>query len=69
MDKKFKLFQTVVLNSNEYKQYDVKKGDIGTILDIYMDGHYEVEFCDENGATKLMQAFSETELLCKEKNN
>jgi hypothetical protein len=52
------------------KQYDVvritkdiqsegfTKGQIGTILEVYYDNHFEVEICDKNGITLFLGALS-----------
>jgi hypothetical protein len=52
------------------KQYDVvriikdirsegiTKGQIGTILEVYHNNHFEVEICDKNGITLFLGALS-----------
>ena len=29
----------------------LRAGQVGVVVDVYRDGEYEVEFCDEDGAT------------------
>jgi hypothetical protein len=33
------------------------RGEIGTILEVYENDYYEIEFVNEDGSTKLLQAF------------
>ena len=35
-----------------------KDGQIGTILEVYDDNHFEVEICDSNGITLFLGALS-----------
>lgn len=58
----------------DYKLYDVVKttiaipdagisaGDTGTIVDIYSDGEFEIEFADNDGATIAMVALGKHEI-------
>ncbi len=55
-------YKVVRLLTDKYIDDGIKKGDIGTILEAYDGGHYEVEFCDENGKTIALFAFPEGEL-------
>jgi hypothetical protein len=57
-----KQFQKVRLLTNNYISEGIKKGDIGTILEIYDDKNFEVEFSDEKGFTMALFAFNITEL-------
>lgn len=58
-----KEYQDVRLLTNKYfHDYGIKKGDIGVILENYDGNYYEVEFCDEKGATKALFAFPKEEL-------
>ncbi|MFF2450298.1 DUF4926 domain-containing protein [Neobacillus sp. NPDC058068] len=36
----------------------ITKGQIGTILEVYDDNHFEVEICDSNGITLFLGALS-----------
>lgn len=35
----------------DFPAYGIKAGTVGTIIDLYADGEYEVEIADESGAT------------------
>ena len=43
-----KLFIKVKISNDNYISDNVKKGDIGYILENYGDGYYEVQFWDES---------------------
>jgi hypothetical protein len=47
-----KLFDVVILN-RDFDQYALKRGAVGTVVDIYTLPvlAYEVEFCDDHGRT------------------
>jgi hypothetical protein len=36
----------------------ITKGQIGTILEVYHDDHFEVEICDSNGRTLFLGTLS-----------
>jgi hypothetical protein len=36
----------------------ITKGQIGTILEVYDDNHFEVEICNSNGKTLFLGALS-----------
>ena len=36
----------------------ITKGQIGTILEVYDENHFEVEICDSNGITLFLGALS-----------
>ncbi len=59
---KFCLFQNVKLVSDKYSNENLHKGSVGTILEIWDDKNYEVEFCYENGETLYLGTFCEAEL-------
>ena len=59
---KLKQFQVVKLLNDKYWDQGVSKGDVGTILENYINGYYLVEFSDGNGITKLLDSFPEDEL-------
>ncbi|WP_369075774.1 DUF4926 domain-containing protein [Neobacillus bataviensis] len=40
----------------------IYKGQIGTILEVYDDNHFEVEINDSNGITLFLGAFSRDSL-------
>lgn len=59
----FQLFDTVRL-VKESPDLPLTCQSIGTIVEIYLEPAlaYEVEFCDENGRTTILQAFKPEEL-------
>lgn len=42
--------------------FGIKAGDVGTIVEVYGDGEYEVEFCNEKGETMAAFAMQEQQL-------
>ena len=46
----FEELETVVL-THDIDEYDLKKGDMGAIVNIYSDVDYEVEFVTASGKT------------------
>ncbi|WP_428633432.1 DUF4926 domain-containing protein [Sedimenticola sp.] len=65
-----KLLDTVVLEK-DIPEYDLKKGDLGAVVDIYEPDGLEVEFVMGSGKTKALitlktsdvRAMSETDIL------
>lgn len=47
---KFNLFDMVVVNL-ALPDFGIHSGMIGTIVDAYPDGEFEVEFCNDKGET------------------
>jgi hypothetical protein len=39
------------------------RGQVGTVVDILQPGHYEVEFCDDEGCTYAHAALGDDQLL------
>jgi len=39
------------------------RGQVGTVVEIYPDGQYEVEFADEEGRTYALEAFGADRLI------
>lgn len=58
---KFKLLETVVL-TKDLKQYGLKKGDLGAIVEIYGSHNYEVEFVTADGQTQALVELNERDL-------
>ncbi|MDI6784336.1 MAG: DUF4926 domain-containing protein [bacterium] len=58
---KFKLIDTVVLTRNIDK-YNLKYGDLGTIVEIYGDHDYEVEFITAGGHTQALITLNENDI-------
>ena len=59
---KFELFQSVILVNDLYQSQHLYKGSVGTILEIYDEHNYEVEFCNDDGTTLFLDAFNESEI-------
>lgn len=55
---KFKLLETVVL-TKDLKEYGLKKGDLGAIVEIYGSHDYEVEFVTADGHTQALVSLNE----------
>lgn len=52
-----KQFDVVKLTKDNPNK-DITKGQIGTILEVYNDKHFEVEICDSYGKTLFLGALS-----------
>jgi hypothetical protein len=52
-----KPFDVVKITKNNPTE-GITKGQIGTILEVYDDNHFEVEICDSNGITLFLGALS-----------
>jgi hypothetical protein len=48
----------VVRIKNDIPSEGITKGQIGTILEVYHDSHFEIEISDENGITLFSGAIS-----------
>ncbi|MFC4323281.1 DUF4926 domain-containing protein [Litchfieldia salsa] len=48
----------VVKITKDYPVEGITKGQIGTILEVYDDNHFEIEICDDNGRTLFLGALS-----------
>ena len=57
-----KVYDRVKLTTNKYKDEGISKGDLGTILEDYGDGYFEVDFSDNKGTTIALFAFPEEDL-------
>lgn len=62
------LFDVVSLKY-EFPEYGLKKGQKGTILEVYDEKHFEIEFSDNNGITIYLGLFcnDNLELICSNK--
>lgn len=56
--KKHREYQSVMLTTNKYIDDNLKKGMLGTILEVYDDENYEIEWYDDLGNVILMRAFN-----------
>lgn len=41
----------------------LRRGQVGTVVEIFFDGQYEVEFSDEEGRTYALEALHGDELM------
>lgn len=57
-----KLFDVVVLLTDQ-PRYELRRGDIGTVIHIFKTGAYEVEFSDATGETAAQLALAPSEFL------
>lgn len=57
-----KIYDRVKLKTDKYKEHGIRKGDIGTILEDYGDGYFEVDFSDDKGNTIALFAFPKSEM-------
>jgi len=62
MDRSVKLLDVVALVS-DVPEKSLRRGQVGTVVEILDAGHYEVEFCDDEGRTYALAALSDEELL------
>lgn len=62
MQKKFELLDTVAL-LEDLPQRNLKKGEVGTIVEILAPDVFEVEFSDDDGQTYAMFALRENQLM------
>ena len=62
---------SVVRLKNDHPEHNLKAGSQGTIVEIYNNNNYGVEFSDENGKTEALAAFKieELELIWEPKEN
>lgn len=52
----------VVRATADIQAFGVKAGDVGTVVEVYGDGEYEVEFCSDQGETIAVFAVPERQL-------
>ena len=60
-----KQFQKVRLVTNKYIKEGIRQGDIGVILEVYDEHHFEVEFSDKNGLTVALWFSAVLAFFCK----
>ncbi|MFC4322659.1 DUF4926 domain-containing protein [Litchfieldia salsa] len=48
----------VVRITKDYPAEGIIKGQIGTIIEVYVNNHFEIEICDNNGRTLFLGALS-----------
>ncbi len=47
----YKAYDKIIITTNKYKSDSVVIGTLATILEVYDDNNYEVQFYDRNGKT------------------
>jgi hypothetical protein len=62
MSKNISLLDTVAL-SEDLPQRNLKRGEVGTVVEILAPDTYEVEFCDDEGKTYAMFALRADQLM------
>lgn len=62
MTSNLRLLDVVALLKN-VPEKKLKKGQVGTIVEILGNNHYEVEFCNNKGETLALIAIAEKELM------
>jgi hypothetical protein len=60
--KEFKMLDVVAV-LHDHPKLGLVAGEVGTIVEIWKPGVFEVEFCDNLGQTVAMAAFPEKELM------
>lgn len=60
--RKLKLLETVAL-LNDLPERKLKRGEVGTIVEVLAPEVYEVEFCDEEGQTYAELALRSDQLM------
>lgn len=58
---KFNSIETVVL-TKDIEEHNLKKGDLGTVVGIYGDHDYEVEFLTVGGRTAALISLNEKDI-------
>ncbi len=56
--RKIKLYQTVKLITDKYEESGLKRGTLGTVLEIYDEENFEIEWYDTLGNVIYMCAFN-----------
>ncbi len=62
MTNHFKLLDVIALLKN-LPGKKLKQGQVGTIVEIFNNHHYEVEFCNNSGETITLVSIHEKDLL------
>lgn len=58
---RFNLIETVVL-TKDIDEHNLKKGDMGTVVEIYGEHDYEVEFVTAGGRTVALISLNEKDI-------
>jgi hypothetical protein len=62
MSKEINLLDTVAL-LEDLPQRNLKRGEVGTVVEVLAPGVYEVEFCDDEGQSYAMFALRADQLM------
>ena len=62
MKSKISLLDVVALTRGVPKKH-LGRGQVGTVVEIYADGEYEVEFADEEGRAYAVEALAGKDLM------
>jgi len=62
MNNSFKLLDVVALTVN-LPEYGLRRGQVGTIVEILKPNVYEIEFSDEDGQAYNFKALTEDQLM------
>ena len=54
---------SVVATVEDLPQYGLVRGQVGTVVERWTPGVYEVEFCDDRGQTYAMVALTAEQLM------
>jgi allophanate hydrolase subunit 1 len=54
---------SVVAMLEDLPEEGLVRGQVGTVVEIWVPGIYEVEFCDDNGSTYAMVALKAEQLI------
>jgi hypothetical protein len=57
-----RLLDVVALTTDIPEKF-LSRGQVGTVVDILEPGHYEVEFCDDEGRTYAQAALGDDQVL------
>ena len=49
--------------TEDLPELGLRRGEVGTVVDVWKNGAYEVEFSDESGQTYLFAALSSDKLI------
>ncbi len=52
----------VVRTTVDFPEFGICAGDVGTVVEVYEDGEYEVEFCDPDGETRAQFALDGSQI-------
>ena len=62
MNSDIQLLDTVAL-TDDFPEKSLVRGQVGTVVEVFADGQYEVEFADEEGRTYALEALDGDRLL------